>query len=138
MNAVEYFNKIQEIERHISAASRRVMLFKAMAEKITASLDGEQVVHSRNVHSSEDAILRLSEAKDELERLSADYSLLVSEITEKMTNLDPEEEDLLTYHYLKHLPLLAVAREMNRGKTWVYEHHVSAIRNLNLILSKAS
>lgn len=138
MSAIEYFNKIHEIERNITAASRRAMLFKAMAEKITATMDGEQVVHSRNVHSFEDAVLRLTEAREEVERLSADYNLLVNEITAKMISLDPEDSELLTYHYLKHMPLLIVAREMHHGKSWAYDHHASALRQLDLILNKAS
>ena len=36
--------------------------------------------------------------------------------------------------YLKHLYLLAVAREMHRGNSWVYDHHDAAIKKLDKIL----
>ena len=50
---------------------------------------------------------------------------------------DPEEEILLTNHYLKHLSLLAVAREMHRGNSWVYDHHDAAIKKLDKILAES-
>ena len=37
-------------------------------------------------------------------------------------------------HYLKHLSLMAVAREMHRGNSWVYDHHDAAIKKLDKIL----
>ena len=94
------------MERSVHAAARKVELFKSMAEKITMSLEGEVVSHSPNVHSNEDAIIRLSEAKDDLRNLTDAYTSMVDMITEKMTRLDdPEEESLLTYHYLHHISL---------------------------------
>ena len=40
-------------------------------------------------------------------------------------------------HYLKHLSLLAVAREMHRGNSWVYDHHDAAIKKLDKILAES-
>ena len=118
------------MERSVHAAARKVELFKSMAEKITMSLEGEVVSHSPNVHSNEDAIIRLSEAKDDLRNLTDAYTSMVDMITEKMTRLDdPEEESLLTYHYLHHISLSTV------GRTWVYRRHDIALEKLNKILA---
>ena len=138
MTAKEFFKKIHAAERSVESAVRKVEIFKSMAEKITSSLEGETVSHTRNVHSNEDAIIRLAEAKEELARRTEVYTKLVDEISEKMTGLDdPEEEVLLTNHYLKHLSLLAVAREMHRGNSWVYDHHDAAIKKLDKILAES-
>ena len=116
MTAIEFFKKISDAERRVESATRKVELFRSMAEKITASLDGEQVAHSPNVHSFEDSVLRLSEAKEELNHLTAIYTSLVSEINAQMRLLDDaEDEELLTSHYLRHIPLTKVAKEMHRG-----------------------
>ena len=124
------------MERSVHAAARKVELFKSMAEKITMSLEGEVVSHSPNVHSNEDAIIRLSEAKDDLRNLTDAYTSMVDMITEKMTRLDdPEEESLLTYHYLHHISLSTVAIQLHRGKTWVYRRHDIALEKLNKILA---
>ncbi len=136
MTAIEFFSRIDEVERSLNAAARKVELFKCMAEKITMSLEGDVVSHSRNVHSSEDAIIRLSEAKNELSNLTATYTSLVDIITEKMTRLDdPEDESLLTYHYLHHISLATVAIQLHRGRTWVYRRHDIALGKLNKILA---
>ena len=83
----------------------------------------------------EKAVLRLSEAKEELNRLTAAYTALVSEINSQMQLLDdPEDEELLTCHYLRHIPLTKVAKEMHRGVTWVYRRHASALEQLDRIL----
>ena len=138
MTAKEFFKKIHAAERSVESAARKVEIFKSMAEKITSSLEGETVSHTRNVHSNEDAIIRLAEAKEELACRTEVYTKLVDEISEKMTGLDdPEEEVLLTNHYLKHLSLLAVAREMHRGNSWVYDHHDAAIKKLDKILAES-
>ena len=92
---------------------------------------------SSGIRESTQAI-RLAEAKEELARRTEVYTKLVDEISEKMTGLDdPEEEVLLTNHYLKHLSLLAVAREMHRGNSWVYDHHDAAIKKLDKILAES-
>ena len=81
MTAIEFFRRIDEVERSVHAAARKVELFKSMAEKITMSLEGEVVSHSPNVHSNEDAIIRLSEAKDDLRNLTDAYTSMVLTIT---------------------------------------------------------
>ncbi len=135
MTAKEFFKKISDAERRVESATRKVELFKSMAEKITASLDGEQVSHTPNVHSFEDSVLRLSEAKEELNRLTAAYTALVSEISAQMRLLDdPEDEELLTCHYLRHIPLTKVAKEMHRCVAWVYRRHTIALEHLDRIL----
>lgn len=135
MTAIELFGRIDEAERSLNSAARKVELFKCLAEKVTMSLEGEVVSRSRNVHSNEDAIIRLSEAKDELRLRTNVYSSLINVITEKMTRLDsPEDESLLTYHYLHHKPLSAVAAQMHRGRTWVYRRHDIALDKLNKVL----
>ncbi len=138
MTAKEFFKKIHDAERSVESAARKVEILKSMAEKITSSLDGETVSHTRNVHSNEEAIIRLAEAKEELARRSAVYTAYVNEITEKMAILDdPEEEILLTNHYLKHLSLVAKSRDLHRCRSWVYEHHDLAMKKLDQILADA-
>ena len=102
MTAIEIFKRIEASERNINTAARKVELYKCMAERITSSLEGEVVSRSRNMHSFEDSILRLSEAKDELRIASDYYSALVDFITGKMNGLEEQDdEDLLTYHHLQ-------------------------------------
>ena len=135
MTAVELFRRIETSERSVATATRKVEVLKSMAERITGSLEGEVVAHSRNVHSFEDSVLRLQDAKDELKRVVNYYSHLFDFITEKMTHLeDQDDEELLTYFYLGHLSLTAVAEKMHRCRAWAYRRHDTAMKNLDLIL----
>jgi len=135
MKAMDYFNKIRDVERNIETALRRVELLKCMAERITSSLEGEVVSRTRNVHSGEDAIIRLVEAKEELQKLNNTYSFMVSIIIEKMSCLeDPEDEKLLTNCYLKHMSQCEASVKMHHHKTWAYRRLDQALKNLDVIL----
>ena len=135
MTAIDLFRKIEASERSMSTATRKVEVLKSVAERITGSLEGEVVSHTRNVHSFEDSVLRLQEAKDELKQVADYYSRLFDFITEKMTHLEePDDEELLTYHYLSHFSLAVVAEKMHRCRAWTYRRHDVALKNLDLIL----
>ena len=136
MTAIELFNKIEISERNVATAARKVEIFRCMAERITSTLEGEVVSHSRNVHSQEDYIIRLTEAKDELRAASGRYSLLVQFITEKMSVLEnQDDEELLTYHHLNHLPLNDVSIKLHHARTWGYRRHEIALKKLDAVLA---
>lgn len=136
MTSIEFFRKIEESERSVSTAAMKVDVFKSMAERITVSLEGEVVSRTRNVHANEDAFLNLSEAKEELKAASDYYMKLVSIVTEKMSRLeDPEDEKLLTYHYLNHMPLTTAAEKMHRCRAWAFRRHSVALQNLDVLLN---
>ncbi len=136
MTAIEIFKRIEASERNINTAARKVELYKCMAERITSSLEGEVVSRSRNVHSFEDSILRLSEAKDELRIASDYYSALVDFITGKMNGLEEQDdEDLLTYHHLQHMPLNEISIKLHHSRTWGYRRHDIALKNLDTLLN---
>lgn len=135
MKAKEYFDRIRDVERNIDTALRKVELMKCMAERITGSLEGEVVSRTRNVHSGEDAIIKLVEAKEELKQLNNTYAFMISVITEKMGCLeDPEDAKLLTNCYLKHMSLYEASVKMHHHKTWAYRRHDQALENLDVIL----
>ena len=137
MTAIEFFSRLEASERSISTATRKVEVLKSMAEKITSTLEGEVVSHTRNVHSFEDSILRLAEAKEELALASKKYSLLVDFIMAKMSLLEnPDEELLLSYHHLSHIPLSVAAEKLHHSRSWGFSQHDIALRNLDIILAE--
>ncbi len=135
MTAMEFFNKMNKVERSITAAMQKVELMKSMAERITTSLEGDVVSRTRNVHSFEDSVLRFSEAKDELSRLNSVYSQMVDFITERMSHLkNPEDATLLLTHYVKHTPLTVTAVQMHHCYAWAYKRHPISLKNLDILL----
>ena len=129
MTAIEIFKRIEASERSLNTAARKVELYKCMAERITSTLEGEVVSRSRNVHSFEDSVLRLSEAKDELRIASDYYSVLVDFITEKMNELEEQDdEDLLSYYHLQHIPLAEISTKLHHSRTWGYRRYEIALK----------
>lgn len=136
MTAIEIFKRIEASERSLNTAARKVELYKCMAERITSTLEGEVVSRSRNVHSFEDSVLRLSEAKDELRIASNYYSVLVDFITEKMNELEEQDdEDLLSYYHLQHIPLAEISTKLHHSRTWGYRRYEIALKKLDVLLS---
>ena len=66
MTAKEYLNQAKTLDQRINVKLDRVSRLRSMTQKITASLDGEVVSHTRNVTSMEDMIIRLMEEEESL------------------------------------------------------------------------
>ena len=64
MNAKEYLNQAKTLDQRINVKLDRVSRLRSMTQKITASYDGEQVSHTRNVTSLQDTIIRLMEEEE--------------------------------------------------------------------------
>ena len=84
-----------ELERKINTAMRKQELCKGMAQRITPSLSSDRVSHTRNITASEDAIIRLMEAENEIERLTSQYEEIVCEISAVLSSMEnPLDEKL--------------------------------------------
>lgn len=139
MTAKELFGKIDEAERNLATAVRKVEVLKSIAERITSSLQDEVVSHSLNVHSHEDSIIRLSEAKDDLQMVSAYFASLIDFVTPKLALLDNrDDEALLSYFHLSHLPLSDISIKLHHSRTWGYRRYDIAFKNLDDIISRIS
>lgn len=75
-----------ELERKINTAMRKQELCKGMAQRITPSLSSDRVSHTRNITASEDAIIRLMEAENEIERLTSQCQTLHSAINAALSS----------------------------------------------------
>lgn len=127
--------KAQPVERQINAMLTKIDLFRSMAQRITSSLEGERVSHTRNVSANEDAIIRLSEAHDLIKQLNLEYQTIVNEITEVVSNLeDPLHQKILLDHYLGHQDLEAIADKSQMSRAQIYRHHKAALDELEELL----
>ena len=74
--------------------------------------------------------------KHELRIASDYYSALVDFITGKMNGLEEQDdEDLLTYHHLQHMPLNEISIKLHHSRTWGYRRHDIALKNLDTLLN---
>lgn len=131
--------KAQVVERKINAMLVKVELCKSMTQRITASIGGERVSHTRNVTANEDAVIRLAEAHDKLEQLNLEYEQAVEEITEVISQIESaEQQTILLDYYLKHCDFDQIADKMGVGRTMVYDNHKAALIEVEKVLTSDS
>ena len=68
MNAKDYLGQAYRLDQRINSKLQQISSLRSLTQRVTASFDGEVVSHTRNVTSLEDAIIRLMEAEEELNR----------------------------------------------------------------------
>ena len=106
-----------ELERKINTAMRKQELCKG------------------NITASEDAIIRLMEAENEIERLTSQYEEIVCEISAVLSSMEnPLDEKLLADHYLKHVSFETMAAKEHVTKDCVYKRHSRALDELETLL----
>lgn len=78
------------------------------------------------------------EIKDETAFTAADYEQqeLLALVREGLDELEPEEKELLTKIYYKHLSMTDLAAEMGVTKSWVSRLHARAVKHLQTALAK--
>lgn len=134
--AVVFMKKAQVVERKINAALVKVELYQSMTQRITASLGGERVSHTRNVGANEDAMIRLADAHDKLDKLKAEYDAAVDEITDVVGNMeDQTQQTILLDHYLGHLEFEEIAAKLNLSRSNIYDQHKAGLDDLETLLS---
>lgn len=132
----EFLLRAAVLERSISAAIRRVELYRSMAERVTITIGGEYVAHSRNHTAHENAIIRHMEAEEQVRRLQDEYDATVREISAVLEALEnPSDEQLLADIYLKHIPIGEIAERESVTKSCVYKRCDRALAELEVLLS---
>ena len=137
MTAKEYLGQAYRLDQRISTKLQQIDSLRSLTRKVTASYDGEVVSHTRNVHSLEDAIIRLMEAEEEINRQIADLIQLKIEIGATIDQVHNESYRLiLEKRYLCFLPWDQIAAEMHYSRRWVLNRHDRAIDVIDRLLAE--
>lgn len=137
MTAKEYLGQAYRLDQRISTKLQQIDSLRSLTRKVTASYDGEVVSHTRNVHSLEDAIIRLMEAEEEINRQIADLIQLKIEIGATIDQVHNESYRLiLEKRYLCFLPWDQIAAEMHYSRRWVLNRHDRAIDIIDRLLAE--
>ena len=131
MTAKEYLNQAKTLDQRINVKLDRVSRLRAMTQKITASLDGEQVSRTRNVTSLEDAIIRLMEEEESLNAAIDRLVDLKREVSGVLKQIDDTDcQLLLELRYLCYRPWTDIMEELGISETSVYRIHGEALKNI--------
>ena len=138
MTAKEYLNQAKTLDQRINVKLDRVSRLRAMTQKITASLDGEQVSRTRNVTSLEDAIIRLMEDEESLNAAIDRLVDLKREVSGVLKQIDDTDcQLLLELRYLCYRSWEEIAEVMHMHIRTVYKVHGRALLKVEAILQNA-
>lgn len=138
MTAKEYLNQAKTLDQRINVKLDRVSRLRAMTQKITASLDGEQVSRTRNVTSLEDAIIRLMEEEESLNAAIDRLVDLKREVSGVLKQIDDTDcQLLLELRYLCYRSWEEIAEVMHMHIRTVYKVHGRALLKVEAILQNS-
>ena len=137
MTAKEYLGQAYRLDQRITSKLQQIDSLRSLTRKVTASYDGEVVSRTRNVHSQEDAIIRLMEAEEEINRQVDELIHLKIDIGETINKVRHESYRLiLEKRYLCFLPWDQIASEMHYSRRWVLNKHERSLEVVDRLLAE--
>ncbi len=136
MRAKEYLSQAKTLDQRINTKLDRVARLRSMTQKITVSMNAEQVSHTRNVSSMEDMIIRLLEEEEALNASIAELVVLKREISDVLEQIhDPDRHLILEMRYLCYHSWEEIADTMNIHIRTVFRIHGHALQDVDRILA---
>ena len=133
--AVAFLKRAEAVEQKIDALLSQIELYKSLTQRVTASWGSEFAAHARNVG----AIIRLTEARRELENLTQEYRDAVEEITAVVNGMDNQAHRIiLLNYYLSHMNFEKIAERIGLSRSRVYHLHTQALDELEMLLSASN
>ena len=132
--AVAFLKRAEAVEQRIDALLSQIELYKSLTQRVTASWGSEFTAHARNVGANENAIIRLTEARRELEKLTQEYRDAVEEITAVVNSMDNQAHRIiLLNYYLSHMNFEKIAERIGLSRSRVYHLHTQALDELEML-----
>ena len=135
MTAEEFLGQAYRLDQRINSKLQQIDSLRGLTQKVTQSYDNEVVSRTRNVSSLEDAIIRLMEAEEELNRQIdqlVDTKIEIGKLIEKVHN--ESYRLLLEKRYLCFLSWDQIAAEMHYSRRWVLNKHERALEVADKLL----
>ena len=135
MTAKEFLGQAYRLDQRINSKLQQIDSLRGLTQKVTQSYDNEVVSRTRNVSSLEDAIIRLMEAEEELNRQIdqlVDTKIEIGKLIEKVHN--ESYRLLLEKRYLCFLAWDQIAAEMRYSRRWVLNKHERALEVADRLL----
>ena len=135
MTAKEYLSQARRLDQRIGSKLEQMATLRSLAQKVTISLCGERVSHTRNVSSLEDTILRLMETENEMNQSIDALLNLRIEIGKQISTLDdPDCILVLEKRYLCYQSWEKIAADLTCTVRWVHRLHAKALQSMNQLL----
>ena len=135
MTAKEFLGQAYRLDQRINSKLQQIDSLRGLTQKVTQSYDNEVVSRTRNVSSLEDAIIRLMEAEEELNRQIdqlVDTKIEIGKLIDMVHN--ESYRLLLEKRYLCFLSWDQIAAEMHYSRRWVLNKHERALEVADRLL----
>ena len=136
MKAKEYLERAYWLDQMIDSKLEQVASLRAMATKTTTIMKRDVVSRSRNMHSMEDTIAKITDLEEEI---NADIDRLVDmkkEIGETIRRVeDPRQRTVLEYRYLCYMRFTKIAEVLNYGESTIRVWHQKGLERLESFLN---
>jgi len=137
MTAKEFLGQAYRLDQRINSKLQQIDSLRSLTQKVTQSYDGEVVSRTRNVSSLEDAIIRLMEAEDELNKqidILVDTKIEIGKLIDLVHN--ETYRLILEKRYLCFMPWDQIAADMHYSRRWVLNKHERALEVADRLLQE--
>ena len=135
MTAKEYLGQAYRLDQRINSKLQQVESLRCLTQRVTQSYSGEAVSRTRSATQLEDAIIRLMEVEEELNRqidVLIDTKIEISRLIDRVRN--ENYRLILEKRYLCFLPWKQIAEEMHYSRRWVLQKHERALEVVDMLL----
>ncbi|MGI6256623.1 MAG: DUF1492 domain-containing protein [Anaerovoracaceae bacterium] len=131
MKAKEYLNQAYWINHHIESKVQQLEMLTSLATRVTSVMQQDIVQRTRNVHKTEDTIIKMMELESDINREISSLVELKREIFNVIQAVEEEEyRTLLEKRYLNHMTWEEIAVDMNYSLRTVYRIHGAALEKV--------
>ena len=135
MNAKDYLSRAWRIEQQVQSKMEQIAALESLACRMTAGTGGGPVSHTRNVTSMQDTIVKILEAKDELNRRIDDLVEMKMEATRVIDRVrNVTLRLILEKRYLMFHSWEQITEEMGYSRRWTMTRHEEALAAVQEIL----
>ena len=137
MDAREFLSRPGFLRAELKDAEQKVASLKSLTERCSVAFgpESEPVAHTRNPDAMQDAIIRLSEAKEAAEELKTRLATAELEVGLLIARVESMEcREVLEHKYLDGFSNRMTADSMDRSIRWVRMRHVDGLDAVQRIL----
>ena len=127
MKASKYLGQVREIKMRIDSLERSIQRIDDLL--LTAGVTDytkERVMGGSSGNKTEDNIIKRQEYEEKLQLLCAKGIELLSDIIDRLADMDPLHAAILEMHYIGNLDFEDIARELCYTVGYIYHKHNEA------------
>ena len=132
MTAKEYLSQAGELNTRLIAMKGQLEFLKSAAECVTSSIgDGMPRASSRNIHSREDAMVRMLDFERKMNKVYikiADINDTISEVS------SPIHQAILVSRYIDGKQWREIAADYKKGERQILNFHRKALEEVDKLL----